>query len=199
MSKFFSQTAWLSLICALGISASAAWGQTAPEAKGDPSTDPPPKWDVFAGYSYLDPDSNTVVQVPKPTGSSIDTTFDSVNLGGLFSGAFFFNRHFGAQVEFGEHEWGNGRYPNPVGTEGNNDGFMTLAAGPIVRFPVHHFVPFVHFVAGGAYVNGPYFNPNVWRSDLTAGGGLDLVTPWFHNHLAFRLAQVDDEIMQPLP
>ena len=179
---------------ALAISALTAVAQTVPEAHGDAAADPPPKWDIFAGYSYLDPFQNTV-QVPKPTGSSIDTNFDAVNLGGLFSGAYFFNRFFGAQVEFGEHEWGNGRYPNPIGTEGNDDGFLTLGAGPIVRIPLKHFVPFAHFVAGGAYVNGPYFNPNVWRSDLTAGGGLDLVTPWFHHHLDFRLVQADDEIM----
>jgi outer membrane protein OmpA-like peptidoglycan-associated protein len=168
--------------------------QSTPAAKGLSAADPPPRWDIFFGYSYLDPFQN-VVQVPKPTGSSIDTNFDAVNLGGLFSGSYFFNRFLGVQVEFGEHEWGNGRYPNPIGTEGNDDGFLTIGAGPIVRFPMKHIVPFAHFVAGGAYVNGPYFNPNIWRSDLTAGGGLDIETPWFNHHLSYRIIQADDEIM----
>jgi hypothetical protein len=168
--------------------------QSVPAAQGVSASAPPPKWDIFFGYSYLDPFQNTV-QVPKPTGSSIDTDFDAVNLGGLFSGSYFFNRFVGVQVEFGEHEWGNGRYPDPIGTEGNDDGFLTLGAGPIVRFPMKHLVPFAHFVAGGAYVNGPYFNPNVWRSDLTFGGGLDIPTPWFNHHLSYRLIQADDKIM----
>jgi hypothetical protein len=176
------------------VSLPMALAQTAPAPRGDSAADPPPRWDIFAGYSYLYPFQNTV-QVPKPTGSSIDTDFDAVNLGGLFSGSYFFNRFIGVQAEFGEHEWGTGRYPNPIGTEGNDDGFLTIGAGPIVRFPVKHITPFVHFVAGGAYVNGPYFNPNVWRSDLTVGGGLDIETPWFHQHLAYRLIQADDEIM----
>jgi len=166
----------------------ASMGNTASTA------DSPPRWNIFFGYSYLDPFQNTV-QVPKPTGSSIDTNFDAVNLGGLFSGSYFFNRFAGVQVEFGEHEWGNGRYPNPIGTEGNDDGFLTLGAGPIVRLPLKHVTPFAHFVAGGAYVNGPYFNPNTWRSDLTVGGGLDIETPWFNHHLAYRPIQADDEII----
>ena len=195
MSRRFPQSAFLFLICALALFVPNANGQASPGANGVSASDAPPKWDIFAGYSYLDPVGSQVVQVPKPLGTSIDTTFDAVDLGGLFSGAFYFSRHFGLQAEFGEHEWGNGRYPNPIGTEGNDDGFMTIAGGPIVRFPIKNFVPFVHFVAGGAYVNGPYFNPSVWRWDLTAGGGLDIETPWFGHHLAYRLIQADDEII----
>jgi hypothetical protein len=181
-------------VLTLATLAPCAFSQVAPATQRAGASDPPPRWDIFFGYSYLDPFQN-VVQVPKPTGSSIDTNFDPVNLGGLFSGSYFFNRHIGLQAEFGEHEWGNGRYPNPIGTEGNDDGFLTVGGGPIFRFPIKNFTPFVHFVAGGAYVNGPYFNPNTWRSDLTAGGGLDIETPWFHHHLAYRIIQADDEIM----
>jgi hypothetical protein len=194
MSQRVSPSAILLIVLALWSFSICVCAQVAPAAGRASAADPPPRWDIFFGYSYLDPFQN-VVQVPKPTGSSIDTNFDAVNLGGLFSGSYFFNRFLGVQVEFGEHEWGNSRYPNPIGTEGNDDGFLTIGAGPIVRFPMKHIVPFAHFVAGGAYVNGPYFNPNVWRSDLTAGGGLDIKTPWFNHHLDYRMIQADDEIM----
>jgi outer membrane protein OmpA-like peptidoglycan-associated protein len=194
MSRRVSQSAILFLTCALCAFAPRVCAQVAPATGRAASPDPPPKWDIFFGYSYLRPFQN-VVQVPKPLGTSIDTNFDAVNLGGLFSGSYFFNRYLGVQVEFGEHEWGNTRYPDPIGTEGNDDGFLTIGAGPIVRFPMKYIVPFAHFVAGGAYVNGPYFNPNVWRSDLTVGGGLDIKAPWFNHHLNYRIIQADDEIM----
>jgi hypothetical protein len=194
MSRSFPPISLLLVLWAPLVLAPELCAQAAPAANRSSAPDPPPKWDIFFGYSYLDPFQNTV-QVPKPTGSSIDTNFDAVNLGGLFSGSYFFNRFVGVQVEFGEHEWGNGRYPDPIGTEGNDDGFLTIGAGPIVRFPMKHIVPFAHFVAGGAYVNGPYFNPSVWRSDLTFGGGLDIPTPWFNHHLSYRPIQADDSIM----
>jgi hypothetical protein len=119
-----------------------------------------------------------------------------VNVGGLFSGAYFFNRVVGVQAEYAEHEWGgpsaNG---GNIGTEGNDDGFMTVAGGVIFRFPAGNITPFVHGLAGGALIGGPYHEPNKWGPDLTAGGGMDYETPWFNHHLAIRLFQADYEYM----
>jgi hypothetical protein len=84
---------------------------------------------------------SNVVQAPKPSWSSIDANLDAVSLGGLFTRSYFFNRFIGVPVEFGEHEWGNTRYPNPIGI------------GQIVRFPMKYIVPFVHLIAGGADFN----------------------------------------------
>jgi hypothetical protein len=59
------------------------------------------RWDIFAGYSYLSPKGT--VDVPQPNGSVLRFAYDPVNVGGLFSGAYYFSRHLGAQVEFAEH------------------------------------------------------------------------------------------------
>jgi hypothetical protein len=152
------------------------------------------RWDFFAGYSYLAPKGT--VTTPTTTGGSVSGNYKAVNVGGLFSGAYFFNEHVGAQVEYGFHEYGV-QNPNggPVGTKGNNDGFQTIAGGLIARFPMENITPFIHGLVGGANVNGPTFQPNKWGVGLTAGGGMDYETPLFNHHLALRLFQADYEYM----
>ena len=60
--------------------------------------DNPSRWDIFIGYSYLAP-RGTVTTSP-PTGTPISANYDAVNVGGLLSGAYYFNRYFGAQGEY---------------------------------------------------------------------------------------------------
>jgi len=151
----------------------------------------PSKWDIFAGYSYLAPKGN--VTTPNSSGSSTITAgYKAINVGGLFSGAYFFNNHVGAQVEYGFHEWGtsSGNGSN-VGTRGNNDGFQTVAGGLIGRFQSDNITPFIHGLVGGGYVNGPYFQSDKWGPQLTAGGGMDYELPWLDHRFAFRLFQAD--------
>ena len=150
----------------------------------------PSKWDIFAGYSYLAPKGN--VTTPLPNGGTVTAGYKAINVGGLFSGAYFFNNHVGAQVEYGFHEWGvssgNG---NPIGTHGNNDGFQTVAGGLIGRFQSDNITPFVHGLVGGALVNGPYFQSDKWGPQLTVGGGMDYELPFMNHRFAFRLFQAD--------
>jgi hypothetical protein len=156
------------------------------------ASDSPSRWDIFAGYSYLAPKGTVVT----PYGAgTVTASYDAVNEGGLFSGAYFFNRYVGAQVEFGEHEWGTEVKGTNIGTHGNDDGFLTYAGGLIVRFPSGNITPFIHGLVGAAYVNGPYYNPNTWGNVLTGGGGMDYGTPLFNHHLAIRLFQADYEYM----
>ena len=166
--------------------------QAAPAAKGA-ANDLPSRWDVFAGYSYLAP--RGTVATTNPNGNPVTASYDAVNVGGLVSGAYFFNRFVGLQAEFGIHEWGDQAPSTNVGTHGNDDGFMTVAGGIVFRFPAENFTPFVHGLVGGALVGGPYYEPNKWGPDLTAGGGVDYETPWFNHHLAIRLFQADYEYM----
>jgi hypothetical protein len=92
------------------------------------------RWDIFAGYSYLAPKGT--VDVPQGNGTTIPYSYNAVNLGGLFSGAYYFNKYVGAQVEVGFHEWGDAD-PNGSnnGTHGNDDGFTTASGGIIFRYP----------------------------------------------------------------
>jgi hypothetical protein len=180
-------------LLALGSLPVALSAQSAPAAKASYS-DSPSRWDIFAGYSYLAP--HGTVQVPVTGGTYTPYQYDAVNLGGLFSGAYFLNRNVGFQAEFGEHEWGDYN-PNGsnIGTHGNDDGFITVSGGVIARFPMEGVTPFIHAMFGGALVNGPYFEANKWGPDITFGGGLDFETPWLNHRLAIRLFQADYEYM----
>lgn len=157
------------------------------------SSDSPSRWDIFLGYSYLAPKGTVVT--PTSSTTSVTASYDAVNVGGLFSGAYYFNNHIGAQVEVGEHEWGTASSNSTVGVHGNNDGFMTYSGGLIARFPSGNITPFVHALFGTAMINGPYDNPNTFGVSLTAGGGLDYATPFFNHHLGIRLFQADYEYM----
>jgi hypothetical protein len=181
----------VALVCA-GMLPALLAAQAAPAAKGS-SEGSPSRWDIFAGYSYLAP--HGTVNTPEPDGNITTASYDAVNLGGLFSGAYFFNRFVGAQFEFGVHEWGGQNGRSNIGTHGNDDGFLTYAGGIIFRFPAGNITPFVHALVGAANVNGPYFNPAHFGPDLTAGGGMDYETPWLNHHLAIRIFQADYEYM----
>jgi len=172
----------------------AAWGaQAAPTAKGTSSYQYVSKWDIFAGYSYLAP--HGTVQVPQPNGEVLPFSYKAVNVGGLFSGAYFFNRYVGAQVEFAEHHWGTSVPGSNIGTRGNNDGFNTIGGGLIFRFPSETMTPFVHALVDAQRVGGPDYNPYRWGPGLTVGGGMDFETPLLNHHLAIRLFQADYEYM----
>jgi hypothetical protein len=119
-------------------------------------------------------------------------SYDPVNVGGLFSGAYYFNSKLGAQVEFAEHNWGKEAPPSNIGTHGNNDGFDTIGAGTIFRYPTGRLTPFLHGLVDLERVGGPDFNPYRWGPGLTLGGGMDLE---INHRFALRLFQADTEFM----
>jgi len=152
-----------------------------------PANDGASRWDIFAGYSYLAP--HGTVNVPQPDGSVMPVSYESVNVGEIFSVARYFNRYVGLQAEGGFHEYGGS------GSSKNNDGFSTFSGGLIARYPAGEITPFVHALVGAALVDGPEHNPFTWGPVLTVGGGMDYATPLFHHHLAIRLFQADYEYM----
>jgi hypothetical protein len=145
----------------------------------------PSKIDIFAGYSYL-----------APHGYIAGQRFNSVNVGAIGSGAYYFSKFLGAEAGVASHP------------DGNGDGFTTINAGPIVRFPIQNMTPFVHALIGtvrmggpnynGLYSNGApghFVNPYRWGTALTAGGGLDYPLPFLNHHLGLRLFQADYQYM----
>ncbi|MGA8728180.1 MAG: OmpA family protein [Terracidiphilus sp.] len=190
--KFLSRVLILACVATMPLALSAQ--NPAKPAATAPSAESPSRWDIFAGYSYLAP--HGTVQVPQPNGAIIPFNYNAVNVGGLFSGAYFFDKYVGAQAEYGLHEWGTGSSNGSnIGTKGNNDGFQTISGGIIFRIPMEDITPFVHGLVGGARVGGPDFNPYKWGPALTAGGGVDYETPWFDHRLAIRVFQADYEYM----
>jgi hypothetical protein len=145
------------------------------------------------GYSYLAPSGT--VNTMDDKGNPLTANYDAVNVGGLFSGAYYFNKHIGVQAEFAIHEWGQGVADSNIGTEGNDDGFITFGGGLIARFPTGNITPFVHALVDLEDVSGPYHNGPQVGPGLTVGGGMDYETPWLNHHLALRLFQADYEYM----
>jgi len=183
----------VALAFAVSLSVAVA-AQTAPAVIGFPSDDASSKWDIFLGYSYLEPWGP--VATPLPDGSVLSVSYDSVAVGGATSVSYYFKRNIGFQGEVGIHEWGvESATSQPLGTQSNNDGFLTVSGGIVARFPKGRLTPFAHALAGGALVDGPVHNPFTWGPNLTAGGGMDFETSWFHRHLAIRLFQTDYEYM----
>lgn len=187
---FNSLSRVLALVCAVSMPIALA-AQSSPAAKGA-SEGSPSRWDFFAGYSYLAPHGTVVTPV---VGGTKTASYDAVNVGGIISGAYYFNRNVGVQAEFAEHEYGNSVAGSNIGTEGNDDGFITGAGGIIFRFPTGNITPFIHGLVGAADVDGPFQNPRHWGPALTAGGGMDYETPWLNHRLAIRLFQADYEYM----
>ena len=192
----------LVLSIALAASLAAPNLSAQPNSKSAPSAGPS-KWDIFAGYSYLAP-KGTVTSATA-TGGTASASYKAVNVGGLFSGAYYFNKNIGAQLEYGLHEWGTEVRGSNIGDHGNNDGFNTVAGGLIARFPSDNITPFIHGLVGGARVEGPNHQGPKWGPGLTVGGGMDYEMPFFNHRFAFRLFQADYEYMHanfgpgPLP
>lgn len=196
-SKLRSNGRWLVAACVLGLGTSALMAQQASTSAGTASpTTPstaakpmmgvnPSKVDIFAGYSYLAPHGN--IQGQK---------YNAVNLGAIGSGAYYFSKFLGAEAGLASHP------------DGNGDGFTTLNAGPIVRFPMADMTPFAHALIGTVRMGGPnydgfysngapghFVNPYRWGTALTVGGGLDYPLPFLNHHLGLRLFQADYQYM----
>ena len=153
----------------------------------EPEPPPASRFDIFGGYAYL-----------RPSGSIGIYSFPSNNTRGyIASGTYYFKRHFGVQAEFSHSEYplgttGTSPAPPFVQLGGVTDSFYTVQAGPVYRFFLgQHIVPFVHVTVGGAKVAGPKFQPPTWGYGISGGGGVDVILPHTHDHVALRLAQAD--------
>jgi hypothetical protein len=157
----------------------------ASQAKGNPNA-PAPKWDIFVGYSILDP-FGTFYPI-QPDGTVLPVSFKIEKTGMLESASYFFKRNVGVSVESGQHDL----FTNTgfALTGSSNSGILTLQSGLIYRWPGVHLTPFVHGLAGGADVDGPDHEPYTWGPVITAGGGLDW---YFGCHFGIRVFQADYE------
>jgi len=143
----------------------------------------PPRWDVFFGYSYF---QSQGALYPN------NIPYSNINVGGIVSGAFFINRYIGGEADIVVH--------HGTGNNGSdNDGFESASIGPVFRYPMGHFTPFIHVLAGGGHIVGPNSDnpatfehePWTWGKALTFGGGLDYETPLWNHRIGIRLIQVD--------
>jgi len=170
--------------CAVGLGASTLFGQSSSSAPAAPAEQPASRVDIFTGYSYLAP--HGTVNTPRDDGTFFSDRYASIDYGAIGSGAYYFNRYVGGQVEFAAHP------------DGRNDGAYTIQGGPIFRYPTNGMVPFVHALAGAVKLAGPNAEPFAahnwtWGPALTVGGGLDYDLPFWGHHIGLRLFQADYE------
>jgi hypothetical protein len=161
---------------------------TSSQAKGNPNA-PASKWDVFVGYSILDP-KGTFYPI-QPDGTVLPVSFKLEKTGMLEDAAYYFTRNVGLVVEGGEHDlFTNTGFAN---TGSSNSGIFTLQSGLIYRWPGIHLTPFVHGLGGGAYVDGPDHEPYTWGPVVGGGGGLD----WYFgcHTMGIRLFEADYEFI----
>ncbi|RZU39996.1 OmpA family protein [Edaphobacter modestus] len=161
--------------CAVSLGVASLGAQT-PSTAAPVGTNPS-RIDVFTGYSYFGAHGQL-----KPLG----VNYSSIDLGAIGSGAYYFNKYFGGEINFVAHP------------DGKNDGLYSASAGPIFRAPMQNFTLFAHGLAGGGKLVGPnsyrsfqYHNPWTWGPTLTAGGGMDYDLPFFNNRFSFRLFEAD--------
>jgi outer membrane protein OmpA-like peptidoglycan-associated protein len=125
---------------------------------------PNPKWDVFAGYQYLDPGS--IVPAPGSTPSAPS----QVNLPGMAKGiggalTYNFDRHFGLEGDFGY---------NRGTSSGDASSEWTAGGGPRFIVRTDSMAVFIHALATFNRVttdNGFITSNGI---GIIAGGGLDV-------------------------
>jgi hypothetical protein len=175
----FRNIAWsvLAAACAVSLGAASLNAQVAPTNMPAGATNPS-RADVFMGYSYFGAHGQV-----KPQG----VRFSSVDEGAVLSGAYYFNKYFGMEI---------GGFVNP---NGQNDGFYSGEAGPILRAPMQNFTLFAHGAVGGVRSGGPNsevpatfeHEPYTWGTTTMVGGGMDYDLPFFNHRFGLRLFEAD--------
>jgi outer membrane protein OmpA-like peptidoglycan-associated protein len=162
--------------CAVSLGVASLSAQTAPSTPA-PVGPNPSRVDVFLGFSYYGAHGQV-----KPA----FINYSSINLGAVGSGAYYFNKYVGAEVQIAAHP------------DGNNDGMYSAAGGLILRAPMQNFTLFAHGLAGAARLGGPnsegpivYHEPYMNGPTLLAGGGMDYDLPFFNHRFSLRLFEAD--------
>src|SRR5579872_6663081 len=143
-SSFFSRL----LLAVVAASVGVAAQQSAPPSPSTSSDEnQPSKIDVFAGYSYLNPNGAINGAKGIPAGFTIAATY-------------WANKYFGGVVETGSHF-------------GDINTFNTLTFGPTFRIPLEGLTPFGLATFGINRESPTGFNSKTGFG-FTGGGGFDL-------------------------
>ncbi len=171
----------VSIPLALGAQTSAK--PAAKAAVGDTAS----KWDIFAGYSFFDPNSH--VDGTTTLGKKDPVDFKTEKVGTVESVTRYFNDHWGLQIDSGQHDLMVGCTQPCI----SNSHILTMQAGAVYRWAEKSdkITPWIHALGGGGLLEGPDHQANTPGYTFTLGGGLDrALTP----HWAFR-AEGDYEFM----
>ena len=169
--------------CAVSLGVASLSAQSAPSTPA-PVGPNPSRVDIFTGFSYYGAHG-----VLKPA----NIAYSSINEGAVGSGAYYFSKYVGAEVDIFAHP------------SGVNDGMYSAHGGLILRAPMQNFTLFAHGLAGAARLGGPnsgtdvtgvesinaYHEPYTNGPSLIAGGGMDYDLPFLNNRFSIRLFEAD--------
>ena len=131
---------------------------------------PAPKWEIFAGYSWADPNTklNHVPFRNYPAGLGAAGTYD-------------FNKWLGLTLDYGGH-FNSGTSGTRIPSTLN-----TLMIGPKLTFRGEHFSPFVEALGGWSRLAPDHFTADN-RFGFQGGVGIDM---GLTQHWALRIIQAD--------
>jgi outer membrane protein OmpA-like peptidoglycan-associated protein/opacity protein-like surface antigen len=144
---------------------------------------PPPKWELFGGYSVFDPGATIHGELPgallplssrlewNPRGAGASVTYD-------------FNRWFGLTLDTSTH-WGSGE--TTLARRIDDAAFSNLSFGPKITFRHERFSPFLEVLVGDHRLMPDAFH-DVDKLGLMLGGGIDVNVS---RHIALRLIRAD--------
>jgi len=144
---------------------------------------PPPKWELFGGYSVFDPGADVHGELPGavlPLSSRLEWNPRGVGL----SGTYDFNRWLGLTLDVSTH-WGSGE--STLFRRLDDAAFSNLSLGPRVTFRHKYFTPFLEVLVGDHRLMPDAFH-DIDKLGFMAGGGLDLN---LSRHFALRLLRAD--------
>jgi outer membrane protein OmpA-like peptidoglycan-associated protein len=144
---------------------------------------PAPKWELFGGYSFVDP--GTTVHGLLPGGVlPVSSRVESNPRGAGASITYDFNRWFGLTGDI-SGEWGSGE--SGVNDRIDDGEFFNVSGGPKITYRTRHFSPFLEALVGDHRLTSELFGRD-YEVGFMAGGGLDLN---LNRHFALRLLRAD--------
>jgi hypothetical protein len=185
VSRYLALVCVLSIPLAAGAKNASRHTPKATKSQPAPASKAAPKWDIFAGYSYLLP--RGTVQTRLNYGGTQPFSYVPVYGDAIGSYARFFTKHWGAEA-LGDIHLQNEAY---TGKYVPQNEFSGASLGVIYRFRNSPTTPFVHLLMGGEIADGPHWQLDHWGPVVTVGGGMDCETPWFKHHMSIRLFQAD--------
>jgi outer membrane protein OmpA-like peptidoglycan-associated protein len=144
---------------------------------------PPPKWEVYGGYSAFYPGCDIHGLLPGAT-TPVSSCLKWNPRGAGATLTYDFNRWFGLSVD-SSGQWGSGA--TGVNARIDRVEFSNLSAGPKITFRSRHFSPFLEALVGEHRLASEVFGSDR-EIGFMAGGGLDLD---FTRHFAWRLFRAD--------
>ena len=130
--------------------------------------------EVYGAYSYFHPFDADINGF----------TLQPIKAGALAGANYYFNRFLGVEAE---------GTISPSSPNGSNVCTATLQGGPVLRYQMRRFIPYMHGTVGGAKSGGPVFQSCAWGWGATGGLGMDFVLPGMGDHVALRPIQADYE------